>query len=508
MLGWTADFFRFVWGLLYWNARKQWFQLRRGRSPCPCQSPSDSGRACETRCDACISWANPARFRRVCPLLVETPEGLRCSANTPDVRPFWGRAFALYGGAAFGTYAAAVLCVFLFLRTIGYPVSIVEVGFPPYWERVAKARGWFFFERSQRAFAEGKSNEALLYLSNAYEFDPTNYQIGITLAKNYQVGQPAHSDRVFEQLMLDHPDRRAATAQDWYRALIARGNFERSATLASEQVLADPLHAHVWLRALLVVTRAAGDDQPLRDLRANDTAPARRWHPILDCELLVRAGRRAEALAMLKAPWPPADSQRSAAAQYTTVYRVGTLIALRDTFAALDLLATNVGRVDEEARITLLLDAYATAGARTQLQREVDSLLAPRMNLAALKVLCAQLIRHPDRQIFSQLCAKIDREPMPLDGQTAGIWFSLLCTAGAVGDQERLQQYTEHLKRASSTPFLALVVVEAFFRGHTSQRRITSVLPFLPLPLEVTYALLERYPISPSPVSLNIAPKP
>ena len=116
MTGRFADLFRLVWALLYWNTRKSWFQLRRGRSPCPCQSPSDSGRAYETACVACLSWNEPARFRRDCPLLVSTPQGLRCSVNTADVRPFWRRAFFFYGGGLATLYLTAALTVFIFLR--------------------------------------------------------------------------------------------------------------------------------------------------------------------------------------------------------------------------------------------------------------------------------------------------------------------------------------------------------------------------------------------------------
>lgn len=212
MLGWLANFFRLLGGLFYWNIRKTWFQQRRGRSPCPCQSPSDSGLAFETGCEACVQWSRPIRFRRVCPLLVETLDGLRRSANTADVRPFWGRTLRYYGGMLGTLYVIAVLAVFVFLRTIGYPVSILDIGLPPLWHRLAHARGWYFFEQSQRAFTAGRSAEGVLYLANAYEFDPANYQIGIRLAKNYQLGQPAHSDEVFERLIREHPEHRNATA--------------------------------------------------------------------------------------------------------------------------------------------------------------------------------------------------------------------------------------------------------------------------------------------------------
>jgi hypothetical protein len=41
---------------------------------------------------------------------------------------------------------------------------------------------------------------------------------------------------------------------------------------------------------------------------------------------------------------------------------------------------------------------------------------------------------------------------------------------------------------------LTLGFVESFFRGQTTQTRAAALLPALPLPLEVEYALLARYP--------------
>ncbi len=508
MLGWIADLFRLAGGLFYWNVRKSWFQFRRGRSACPCQSPSDSGRAFETSCEACLHWHKPARFRRVCPLLVDTPDGLRCSVNTAQVRPFWGRLSRYYGGALVGLYGVGVLTVFIFLRTVGYPVSIFEVGLPHLWGRLSQARGWFFFEQSKRAFANGNAPEGLMYLANAYDFDPGNYRIGLTLAKNYQVGQPAHADEVFARLIRDHPDRRSTTAQDWFRALLPRGNFQKIIALARDQVLEDPAQAHVWMRALLFATRQQDDDQPLRDLLANSAPAAATWHRLLQTELQVRAGREAEARRLLTGSWPT-PAAGTAAGKFTLVYRVSTLTALRDTFAAMDLLATHQG-LDDEARKTLLLDAYAVAGAHTAIEREVDALLAPRLtmaNLATVKLLCAQLIRHPDPGLYRRVYDKMERERIALDSDTAGIWCSLLVTAGAVGDLPRLHDLAERLKGVGSTPFLALVVVEAFFRGETSERRITSVLPFLPLPIEVSYALIERYAKPAAPKAIAAPPR-
>ena len=153
MIGWLGDFLRFWWGLLYWNTRKSLFRLNRDRARCPCQNPSDSGRARETGCDAAHAWYQPARFRRVCPLLVETAEGLRCAADARDVRPFWGRAAAYYAAAALALYLAAVFALFACLRIVGYPLSPVSLLWPPRWSDLRLARGDYFVAKAQRALA-------------------------------------------------------------------------------------------------------------------------------------------------------------------------------------------------------------------------------------------------------------------------------------------------------------------------------------------------------------------
>ncbi len=499
MLGWLADLFRLVWGLLYWNLRKAWFRRGRGRARCPCQNPSDSGRAFETSCEACVNWDEPVRFRRVCPLLVTTPKGLRCSANTADVRPFWLRVAGWYGGTLFAIYLTGAIAVFTFLRTIGYPISIVHVTWPGLWYRVPQARGWFFVQKSQRALAAGRTAEGLLYLSNAYQFDPGNYQIALTLAKNFQAGRPHESDALFERLLREHPAQRDATAQEWFRALLSRGDFQKIATLAYTETLVDQTHAHVWIRALLFATRQLGDDTRLRSLLANPSPSSVEWHPVIKIELLLRAGRLREARANLDGTWSTPVSP------FILYYRVSTLTALGDTYAALDLLESSRARLDDdEAYFTLKLDALAAASAPRLLQAKLDELLVPKLTLSRAMVLCAHLIRHPDAATFARLHEKVQREQLPLDSTSAGVWFTLLCTAGAVGDLPRLHALVVTLKLAANSPFIAVSVIEAFFRGETGVEKITTFLPVIPLPIEINYALIERY--SPPPRINFLAP--
>jgi hypothetical protein len=486
--GWFADFFRLAWGLLYWNTRKSWFRLRRGRARCPCQSPSDSGLPLATHCDPVVHWAKARRFRRLCPLLVETPEGWRCSAHTADVRPFWGRALGYYGGTLAVAYLVGALLVFTFLRIVGYPVNLLQVAWPASWHRVGEARGWFFIEKARKAFAANRTGEALLYLSNAYEFDPSNYAAGLTLAKTLQAGQPVASNQVYDRLLREHPAERELTSEEWFRALLARGDFTTIQALARDRILANTPHASVWMRALVFATRQSGRDEILRSLRDNPDPAAAVWRPLIETELLFLAGRQAEARARLDhTDWrrlPP----------YGVYYQVSQLLDLGDVFAALDQLAAAGPELDPETRVTLELAAYARQGAHRPFQQLVDQLLGQRLSLPIVKIVTTQLIRQPDPVVLDQLYALMQRQPIPITSESAGVYFSFLCAAGVQGDWAKFHALGRIMSGGASLTPPLYATVEAFFRGRTTSSRITSVLPALPLPVEVTYTLIERYP--------------
>lgn len=467
--------------------RKSWFRLRKGRARCPCQSPSDSGRALETICDASISWDQPKRFRRVCPLLVETPNGLRCSVNTADVRPFWRRAFTLYGVSLLSLYLTAAISFFIFLRIVGYPVNIFHTIWPPAWHHLREARGDFFFNKATKAFAAGRTSEGVLYLSNAYTFDPNNYTAGLMLAKNIQLGQPNLSDSIYQRLLHDHPEQRAATAQDWFRALLARGNYPTIQLLALSQVIDDAPHASVWMRALIFASRQTRNDQPLRTLRGSSHPAAQPWSTVIDVELALQSGHIDAARAALTQPWGSAPA-------YTIYYQIDNLIALNDPYRALDLLVLYGRRLDDEARVTLQLEAFARLESQRLLQRQTDALLNQSVNFPTVKILAAHLIRHPDSVLLDQVYTKFMAANFPVDNDSAGIYLSLYCAAGVAHDWGKAHAIGGVLRRSTGGTFVMLGLMETFFRGRDAQTRISTFLPAMPMPLEVTYALLERYP--------------
>jgi hypothetical protein len=214
------------------------------------------------------------------------------------------------------------------------------------------------------------------------------------------------------------------------------------------------------------------------------------WRPVLATERLLREGRTAEARALVTRDWPETPDD------FEAFYQSMVLTELGDGFAALDALARKPAVDDAEAVLSARLNALAAAGKPRLLRQEFNQALTPALSprtIGLTKILCAHLIRHPDRELFGRLLDKVAREGLPFNDATAGIWFSLFCAAGAVGDEPNLHGLTGLIRQGTGQPFLALGAVEAFFRGETSEKRITSFLPTLILPLEVTFAALERY---------------
>ena len=487
-MGWIADFFRLAWGFLYWNTRKTAHRLRLTGGRCPCQHPSDSGRAWETACAAVLHWNNPARFQRLCPLLQRTEGGAwRCSVDRTDVRPFWGRAAAFYGTALLTVYLLAALAAFTFLRSVGYHVTYPGVLWPPAWKKLSVVRSEFFLQKYQAASRAGDTQSALMALSTAYGLDPRNYAAGNQLAHLWQVNQPGLSDQIYQRLLNDHPDQAEITAQTWFRALLARGDFAGVETLAAARITAAPAGSAAWMNALLFSNARTGNAAiPGRLARGTALPPSARFLLALrdDLQSAKPAGVRPRLLAAA------ADAPDGAA-----FYHVCRQLIARDQARdALMWIDRRSGLLGPRDLIPLRLDALAAAGWRTTLRSEVEGLLIAAPDPVLMELLSAHLIRHPDDDIRNAVFARLEHDPLPDTGASYSAYLSLFCAAAVARDTPRLHWTAAHIKATLREDFRSLDVIGEALLDNSRHRRVENVLPALqPLPLEVSYALFEHY---------------
>ncbi len=495
-MGWLSDFFRLAWGLLYWNARKSFYRLRRGRSACPCQDPSDSGRAWETHCNAVVYWRKASRFRRVCPLLRQDPTfGWRCSANQADVRPFWLRALGFYGAGFTALYLAGTIGAFTLLRSSGYGVTYANIAWPAAWSEFRTIRAEFFFEKFQTAYARGDIREGLLSLSLAYNLDSQNYRAGRLLAQLYQGAQPALSDQVYRRLLAEHPEEAEATAQAFFRSLLARGDFPAIQTLARDRILATPGRASAWLNALFFANQRTGDAAVLDEL-LNATADARfslDTHTVLMLAVRLRTTPPEEGRRHLLA------SAAGGVSGYPLYFICRELLARGFHQDALALLDQESG-LEPRDRTALRLDALAAGGWNNARRREVEGLLVAPPTAATVELLSAHLIRRPDPTLLEVLCARLDPSPLPAVEANYPAYLAIFCAAGVNKNEARLRWASDRLKEIIHTSSRRLDAVGAWMLADRQPGGIENQLPSLqPLSLEISYALLSHY--SPAPAT-------
>lgn len=491
--GMIRDTLRLGRDAIFWNTRKTWHILRGRRSACPCQVRSDSGRARETGCEAAVAYESPARFRRICPLLVQRPAGgWVCSVNAEDVRPFWGRALLLLGGAALATVLLVSISAFALMRGIGYDISYRQLVWPPAWSEFSGIQADLYRQRAIDARSSGRIAESLLLLSNAYELQPSHYPTGIQLAQLWQTTQPLLSDRTYARLMLDHPDRAADTAQAWFRALLARGDFGGVQRLAGERILrggGDSVSA--WLQAFVFSTRQLREPEAIDALlRAPGLPPS--FAPLLASErefYLHPAAERAELASRLAA---------SATDTYTAFHWLRRLLDEGRAELALPLLSAPASKLGNREKLRLQLDALATLGRDPERETLVLRLLERPTSAALCELLSSHLAQYPSPVLLSAYAAKLERDPLPADDARYPQLLAFFAACASHRDEVLMKAAADWLNAAAGREYLTLAAAREAFMRFPSGARLESLLPALqPMPLETTYALYARF--SPPP---------
>lgn len=495
MIGWIGDFFRFWWALFYWNARKTWFRLRGAhRDDCPCQNVSDSGLAFQTRCEAITQWHRPERFRRVCPLLQETPDGLRCSVEAERVRPFWRRAAVCTGAALLALYLAGTAAAFWALRTAGYDISYLVVVWPPRWTELRGAQERLYAARAKDALAQGNYQAAILSLEMVCQLNPRNYSAGLALAGLTQVAaQPAVAEHIYERLMRDVPEQRIVTAQVWFRTLLAGANYAKIFPLAAAMLSEDPEQRGAWLNALLFAARRAHDGQPLRDVLQHNPHLPEWCTEIINLELALLDNRLDTALPGLT------RIHRQLPSAYLPCYQADRLLLHGRADQAGTLINAYGIRFPADEAAFLRLRIYRAKGWSALIGTEFDTLLQYPMTPRLAAKFCSFLITNPDPGLLARYLDKFTREGPAVSAETIPLHHAGFLAAALAGDNARAERLRGGITRFTSSDARVLGGLLEILKRGKPDPRLVRILPLVPLPTEVVYAILERPSLAPKP---------
>lgn len=424
-----ADLLRTPGALLVWNWKKTRYRLAGARGRCPCQSPSDSGSAGETACDACMTWRSPRRFRWVCPLLVRGPQGWVCSVDAPHVRPFWGRALMIFFGSLLTTHLVIASAGWLLLSITGSePIHWLDVAVPTRWHRVSEARADSFSVKATELLQANDFAGVELSVQTALQIDPQNYEALLFLAHLKQYRQNFHtSDALFRHVLDTFPDRAAATAVAWHDALLMRQRYAALATL-SLQMAAEPTTSTAsWVRSALFALRLEKNLAAV--LLANTASVAALPAPVatlVRAEELARGGSVAAAGQLLSAarsePLPP----------YLVPEYVGQLLALNQREAAAVFFNRYADQLAPFDRTFLQMRLDQAVGDPALVRLDFAALLRSAPNALTIARLAAWLVDHPDRLSFRRL-DELMRKP---ENQSALFGLELWAAAVSCGASE------------------------------------------------------------------------
>lgn len=436
------DFLHFWWDLIHWNARKTAFVARGRRGLAPCQSPSDSGRAWETHCEAAAGWDKQERFCRVCPAFKRGPEGWRCSVDAAQVRPHWGLAVAWWGGASVAAALMVAVAAYGILVTLGYRnIGILDALIPARWGRIAAAQRDVFLRQARNALARHDIEAMRLSLASAAAAAPDDYESRLALAQIHShllMSRLATAE--FNDLMVRFPQHHARTALVFHDVLLSTGQFDALGKLALGRLsITEPPEQGPWLKALFVALR--GSRSPVQLLDANreqlGSLPAL-WQEVVRVEAGVRSTGVPSA-ALMRLTEIPARKEHAA----LIILAGETLAAFAPGEQAADAIAHASPVIGAFERERLLHRLHVRAGSERLALQSFDAMLALANRVSERERMLAALVDFPDTVRVGRLAGALGNPRTPFSREEAGsIWV-----AAAMAGHDDVRRLAEHRLR-------------------------------------------------------------
>lgn len=480
-----GDVMRLPLDLVYWNWKKTRYRLRGGRGRCPCQHPSDSGIVGETGCDASVMWNAPERFRWVCPLLVRGEHGCHCSVPAEKVRPFWGRAAAIFLLSALGMYLVAATGLVAVLRATGMEgLGWSDVAWPGSWETISKSRARYFAVRSGRQLQTADFNGAELSLLSALELDPANYEASLFLAhlKQYQQNYP-YSDYLFRRLIDRDPARAQQTAIAWHDALLVRQRYPELAELSLHMAATRSDQMWPWIRSALFAVRQGPDASGFvrRNAAQIDALPPavgaifraedirRRDTPVAAVKLLLEAGA--------------GPLSRILVREY-----VEQLLRAGERDQAEVFLRLHAGELSPFDRGFVEMRIDQVSGDAALVRRDFEQLLKLALTPLTRDSLTAWLVEYPDLRSFERLDRIVSEKGNQASIEGAEMWVAAMA-CGAVNEAAFWADFCATRLKLRVPAIPALNFASDSMADPASIPRIVAIGH---LPREVIFSLLRR----------------
>ena len=445
----------------------------------------------ESRCDAVMQWQRAARFRRICPLLKETPDGWRCSVNAQEVRPFWGRALVYGAATLLGVYLVAGSAVFVTLRLTQHEISYFALVWPPRWKEIRSSQEKLYAVRAQQAMAAGRYQEAILSLEMVCRLNPRNYTAGLALASLSQVAaNPTVTESIYERLLRDVPDQRTQTAQILFRNLLARSAYDKIKSLAAVMVVEDAGQRGTWLHALFFAARQTNDPEVLKKLLEQRSLLPEWCVELVTIEQALLRNRLAEVAPRLTRVYGLHS------APYVPYYQVDRLLRHGRPDDALNLLGSYGRIIPADEAAFLQLRVWRALGWKSLVDSGHEALLLQPMTNRLAAQCCAYLVGNPAPGLLAGYLEKFNREAPPLSMESLPLYHAMYLAADVAGNRSGAENIAGRIKRFTGTDARVLQGLVQLLATSRKDDRLSRILPLVPLPTEVVYAILERQPVA------------
>lgn len=485
MKGALRDWLGAPWAGLYWNTRKTLYVLRRRRGECPCHDPSDDGQPGRTHCMAVVHWRSPARFARICPLLVKTERGWCCSVRAEKVRPFWGRLLAAGAIGALAAYFLGTLAVFGTLRHLGYDrLRYSDIVWPGNWGHFHRVQADYYRAAGREALRRSDFQTALLAYATAMQIDP-DYETGLMMARMWgYASSHGYSDMLFSQLLERYPDRAEYTAVVYHDQLLQAMRYPKLAEFSLQRVESSGKEEEAWIRALVV---ALENGRLAREFRAKfapqwERLPPR-WQALVEALTLAQTGRAPEAGRLLRT-WSGADMSPA-----WLRLSVEMLVRLGEHDSANLLFLAQAHRLSgfERQSLQYLLTATDEGGALRA--SDFAALLQPGLDARKIDRLCSLLVETRDTAALRALAKNVLSSPgLRDDAVAAALW-----AAGLVSNASDVVLAVERARAADGRlPFPPIRQLDLATVKTDDHAKLRLILATVPVPRETGLALLAQ----------------